>query len=150
MLDLRDALCALRACKETNSLPVIVSLAFSTPKNGGRTVMGNSANDCATALTESGAQVVGANCGDTDPSQMAEIVSMLNSATKLPILAQPNAGMPKLVDNKTEFEMSSTEFSNGLLECIRAGANLVGGCCGTSPEHIRTVAKRLSLNSARP
>jgi 5-methyltetrahydrofolate--homocysteine methyltransferase len=147
MLDLKEALCALRACKEISSLPVIVSLAFSTPKNGGRTVMGNSANDCATALTESGAQVVGANCGDIDPSQMAEIVSMLRSSTGLPILAQPNAGMPKLVDNKTEFEMSTTEFSNGILECIRAGAHLVGGCCGTSPEHIRAVAQRLFQNN---
>ena len=109
--------------------------------------MGNSANDCATALTESGAQVVGANCGDIDPSQMAEIVSMLRSATKLPILAQPNAGTPKLVHKKTEFEMSSTEFSNGILECIGAGAHLVGGCCGTSPEHIRAVAQRLLQNN---
>ena len=143
MLDLREALCALRACKEISPLPVIVSLAFSTPKNGGRTIMGNSAVDCATALTKSGAQVVGANCGDIDPSQMAEIVSMLHSATELPILAQPNAGKPKLVDNKTEYEMSSTEFSNGISECIRAGAKLVGGCCGTSPGHIGAIARRL-------
>lgn len=147
MFDLREALCALRACKEISSLPVIVSLAFSTPKNGGRTVIGNSANDCATALAESGAQVVGANCGDLDPTQMAEIVSMLGSATELPILAQPNAGMPTLVDSKTEFEMSPIEFSNGILECIRAGAHLVGGCCGTSPEHIRAVALRLFQNN---
>ena len=105
--------------------------------------MGNSANDCAAALTESGAQVVGANCGDIDISQMAEIVSMLRNATELPILAQPNAGKPRLIDNKTEFEMSPTEFSHGILECIRAGAHLVGGCCGTSPEHIRAVARRL-------
>ena len=110
--------------------------------------MGNSAKDCATALTESGAQVIGANCGDIDPAQMAEVVSMLRSATELPILAQPNAGMPKLVDSKTEFEMPPIEFSNGILECIRAGAQLVGGCCGASPEHIRAVAQRLFQNNS--
>ena len=143
MLDLREALCALRACKEISSLPVIVSMAFSTPKNGGRTIMGNSARDCAKALTDSGAQAVGANCGDIDPLQMAEIVSMLRIATELPVLAQPNAGKPRLINNKTEFNMSPTEFSKGVVECIRAGACLVGGCCGTSPEHIYAVAHAL-------
>jgi 5-methyltetrahydrofolate--homocysteine methyltransferase len=143
MLDLREALCALRACKEISVLPVIVSLAFSSLKNGGRTIMGNSTRDCATALTESGAQAVGANCGDINLSQMAEIVSGLRRATRLPVLAQPNAGMPRLIDNRTEFDMSPADFSKGIFECIRAGAHLVGGCCGTSPEHIRAVAQSL-------
>jgi 5-methyltetrahydrofolate--homocysteine methyltransferase len=143
MLDLREALCALRACKEISDLPVIVSLAFSWLKNRGRTIMGNSARDCAMALTESGAQAVGANCGDINLSQMAEIVSGLCSATRLPVLAQPNAGKPRLIDNRTEFDMSPADFSKGIFECIRAGANLVGGCCGTSPEHIRAVAQPL-------
>ena len=105
--------------------------------------MGNSTRDCATALTESGAQAVGANCGDINLSQMAEIVSGLRSATALPVLAQPNAGMPRLIDNRTEFDMSPADFSKGIFECIRAGAHLVGGCCGTSPEHIRAVAQPL-------
>jgi 5-methyltetrahydrofolate--homocysteine methyltransferase len=143
MLDLREALCALRACQEISALPVIVSLAFSSLKNGGRTIMGNSARDCATALTESGAQAVGANCGDINLSQMAEIVSELRRATGLPVLAQPNAGTPRLIDNRTEFDMSPADFSKGIFECIRAGASLVGGCCGTSPEHIRAVAQPL-------
>jgi 5-methyltetrahydrofolate--homocysteine methyltransferase len=143
MLDLREALCALRACKEISDLPVIVSLAFSWLKNRGRTIMGNSARDCAMALTESGAQAVGANCGDINLSQMAEIVSGLCSATRLPVLAQPNAGKPRLIDNRTEFDMSPADFSKGIFKCIHAGANLVGGCCGTSPEHIRAVAQLL-------
>ena len=149
MIDLREALCALRACKEVSSLPTIVSMAFSTLKNGGQTIMGNSAQDCAKALTESGVQAVGANCGDVDPFQMAEIVVMLRSATQLPILAQPNAGKPRLINNKTEFDMSPTEFSKGAAECIRAGAHLIGGCCGTSPEHIKAIAHDLSLGNYR-
>jgi 5-methyltetrahydrofolate--homocysteine methyltransferase len=143
MFDLSEALCALHACKEISALPVIVSLAFSSLKNGGRTIMGNSARDCATALTESGAQAVGANCGDINLSQMAQIVSELRRATGLPVLAQPNAGKPRLIDNRTEFDMSPADFSKGIFECIRAGARLVGGCCGTSPEHIRAVAQPL-------
>jgi 5-methyltetrahydrofolate--homocysteine methyltransferase len=139
MFDLREALCALRACKDNFSLPVIVSIAFATEEKGGRTMMGNSAEDCARRLTIAGADAVGANCGDLDPFQMAKVVSVLKSATTLPILAQPNAGKPRLVNDKTVFEMEAAVFAAGIAECLRAGAYLVGGCCGTTPEHIRAV-----------
>jgi 5-methyltetrahydrofolate--homocysteine methyltransferase len=143
IFDLREALCALRACKENFSLPVIVSIAFSTEEKGGRTMMGESAEKCAKSLTDAGADVIGANCGDLDPTQMAVVVSYLASATKLPVLAQPNAGKPKLIGDKTAFDMASAAFAAGIAECIRAGARFVGGCCGTSPEHIRAVAEML-------
>ena len=143
VFDLREALCALRACKENFSLPVIVSIAFTTEEKGGRTMMGDSAEKCAKSLTDAGADVVGANCGDLDPAQMAVVVSILKSATTLPVLAQPNAGRPKLVGDKTIFEMSPAPFAAGISECLRAGARLVGGCCGTSPEHIRAIAEML-------
>jgi 5-methyltetrahydrofolate--homocysteine methyltransferase len=140
VFDLREAMCALRACKENFSLLVIASIAFSTEEKGGRTMMGDSAEQCAKSLTDAGADVVGANCGDLDPAQMAVIVSYLKSATTQPVLAQPNAGRPKLIGDKTVFEMAPVPFAAGIAECIGAGARLVGGCCGTSPEHIRAVA----------
>ena len=144
IFDLREALCALRACKDNFQLPVIASIAFATETKGGRTIMGNSAEDCAKSLTEAGADVIGANCGDLDPAQMATVVSILKSATNKPILAQPNAGKPKLVDDKTVFEMAPSDFATGIAECLHAGASLVGGCCGTTPEHIRAVAEMLN------
>ena len=144
MFDLREAMCALRACKDNFSLPVIVSIAFTTETKGGRTIMGNSAEDCAKRLADAGADVIGANCGDLDPAQMAVVVSVLHSATSLPVLAQPNAGRPKLVGNETVFEMPPAPFAAGITECLRAGARLVGGCCGTTPEHIRAVAGLLN------
>ena len=140
MFDLREAMCALRACKDKLSLPVIVSIAFATETKGGRTMMGNSAEQCAKSLTGAGADVIGANCGDIDPAQMAVIVSLLKSATSLPVLAQPNAGKPKLVGNETVFDMEPEAFAQGIAECLHAGASIVGGCCGTTPEHIRAVA----------
>jgi 5-methyltetrahydrofolate--homocysteine methyltransferase len=143
MFDLREAACAVRACKDNVSLPVIVSMAFATEEKGGRTMMGNSAEQCAGGLTEAGADAVGANCGDLDPAQMAVVVSLLRSATSLPVLAQPNAGKPKLVGDKTVFEMTPASFAAGIGECLRAGARFVGGCCGTTPEHIRAVAEIL-------
>jgi 5-methyltetrahydrofolate--homocysteine methyltransferase len=143
MFDLREALCALRACKDNFPLPVIVSIAFSSEENGGSTMMGNSAQQCAKDLAEGGADVVGANCGEIDPVQMAVIVSVFKSATSLPVIAQPNAGKPQLVDNETVFKMTPDDFAKGIADCLSAGAQIVGGCCGTTFEHIRAVASLL-------
>jgi len=144
MFDLRETLCALRACKENFSLPVIASIAFQTEAKEGRTMMGNSAKDCARQLTDAGADVIGANCGEIAPAEMASIVSLLKSETDLPILAQPNAGKPELIEDKTVFKMTPEPFAQGIAECLRAGAQLVGGCCGTTPQHIRALAKMLN------
>ena len=143
MIDLREALCALRAAKQTCELPVIATVSFSTLKNGGRTVMGNTARECAQALTDAGASAVGANCGSLDPSEMAGIVSEMLQATSLPIVAQPNAGRPRMVDKETVFDMSPADFAAGTRECLLAGAKLLGGCCGTSPDHIRAMVELL-------
>jgi 5-methyltetrahydrofolate--homocysteine methyltransferase len=143
MIDLKETVCAVRACKSVASLLVIASLSFTTTKRGGRTTMGNSVKDCAAALAEAGADVVGTNCGDLDPEQMAEIVALFREATSLPIAAQPNAGKPKLVGDQTIFDLSPQDFAAGVAKCVEAGARLVGGCCGTSPDHIRAVAEWL-------
>ena len=144
MFDLEEALLAVRACKETaDHLPILASITFTTTDKGGRTIMGNTAKDCAQRLTEAGASVVGANCGDLDPFQMAEIVTLMREGTSLPIIIQPNAGLPKLIDGKTVFDMSPSDFAKGMEKCIQAGAQLVGGCCGTSPAHIEALAEVL-------
>jgi 5-methyltetrahydrofolate--homocysteine methyltransferase len=145
MFDLREALCALGACKEISTLPVIVSVAFQTNAKGGRTMMGDTAQACAGQLTDAGADAVGANCGDLDPDQMANVVAILRAATHLPIIAQPNAGRPRLVGDKAVFEMGPEPFAQGIRRCIEAGAQLVGGCCGTTPEHIRAVRRWIDL-----
>ncbi len=147
MFDLREALCAVRAAREASDLPVIASIAFNTAGNGGRTVMGNTARDCAQALAEAGACAVGANCGSLDPLELAEVVSLMREATSLPILAQPNAGKGRLVEKRLVFDMPPARFAAGVEECVRAGARLVGGCCGTSPAHIKAMVE--SVGGAR-
>lgn len=139
MFDLREALCAARACKGLG-LPVMVSMAFATDRNSGRTVMGDSAAECATRIADAGAEAIGANCGDLDPAQMAAVVSLLQSASTLPILAQANAGKPRLVGDVTTYAMSPDEFAAGMDQCQSAGARLIGGCCGTTPDHIAAVS----------
>ena len=144
IFDLREAICALRACRGVSSLPVIVSLSFDTEQNGGRTMMGNSAVDCASCLTEEGADAIGANCGGVDPAQMADIVQTLAQATELPIVAEANAGKPKLVGGKTEFDMDPAAFALGMSKCRLAGARILGGCCGTTPDHIRALVRAIA------
>ena len=143
MTDLREALCALRACKEVSFLPVIVSLAFSLLSKGGRTVMGTSVSQAASALEKAGADAVGANCGDLDPLELAGIMKLFREESALPLIAMPNAGKPKLAGDETIFDMAPEEFAVGLAECVAGGANIVGGCCGTGPAHIREAARRL-------
>jgi 5-methyltetrahydrofolate--homocysteine methyltransferase len=144
MMDLREALCALRGCKAAApDLPVIVTMCFNTVENGGCTIMGNSAMEIAKTLTEAGAAVVGTNCGDLDPLQIATIVATMKQNTTLPILVEPNAGKPRLVGTETVFDMEPERFADGIEACIRAGARMAGGCCGTGPDHIRAVAERI-------
>ena len=143
MFDLREAVVAVRACGEVSSLPVLASISFQTEAKGGRTMMGDTAEQCASQLAEAGAAAIGANCGDLDPIRMAQVVSLFKQATDLPILAQPNAGLPELVEGKTVFRMGPEAFAQGIAACVRAGARIVGGCCGTTPEHIRAVRRML-------
>ena len=143
VFDLREALCALRACKAACGLPVIVCIAFQTDANGGRTMMGDTAEQCARQLADAGADVVGANCGDLDPLQMSRVVALLREATALPIAAQPNAGRPQLIGEQTVFDMAPEAFAEGIAECVREGATIVGGCCGTTPAHIEAVRRDL-------
>ncbi|NLD37769.1 MAG: hypothetical protein GX654_12955 [Desulfatiglans sp.] len=143
MFDLREAVCALKACKKVSDKPVLVSIAYKTESDGGRTMMGNTAIECVRSFADEGADAIGANCGEIDPFQMAEIIKIYAGTTKLPIFAEPNAGRPKLVNGETVFDMNPLEFSDGLIKCMEAGAKLLGGCCGATPDHIRAFSKRI-------
>lgn len=145
VMDLREAICALRACKSISSLPVFVTLSFSTAENGGRTMMGNSAKDCAISLTQEGADAIGANCGSLDPRDFPSIISEFRKYSHVPIIAQPNAGKPKLLDNTTSFDMPPDIFADCLAKCVKNGANIIGGCCGTTPNHIKALSGLLNI-----
>jgi 5-methyltetrahydrofolate--homocysteine methyltransferase len=149
MMDLREAVCALKACRSVSDIPVVACVSFFTTSNGGRTAMGNSSEECARVLTAEGARAVGANCGSLDPAQMSEVVGMLSQSTRLPIAIEPNAGTPRLeAGTTTVFDMDPKTFAAGMLKCVQAGATLVGGCCGTTPDHIRALKEALALNQA--
>lgn len=143
MTDLREAVCALKAVKDNVDLPVIVSLSFTSAGKGGRTMMGNNVEEIANALEKNGADVIGANCGELLPLDMARLASLYKEYTDLPVLIQPNAGLPRLVNGNTVYDMTPQDFADGVAECIESGAELVGGCCGTTVEHIRAVVEKV-------
>jgi 5-methyltetrahydrofolate--homocysteine methyltransferase len=144
MYDLREAVCALSACKAIADLPVLVNMAFNTEKNEGRTIMGDTAGQCAKQLSTEGANAIGSNCGNIDPQGMAYIIAQMARETDLPLVAEPNAGKPKLVKGAATFDMAPEEFVKGILQCVEAGARIIGGCCGTTPAHIQAVAGALN------
>jgi 5-methyltetrahydrofolate--homocysteine methyltransferase len=149
MYDLNEAVCALSACREVAAgLPALVSMSYRTAARGGRTLMGNTARMCAEVLEQEGAAAIGANCGDVTPQELAGIVETLRNTTHLPVLAQPNAGLPVLKGRRTVFEMAPKTFAEGMAQCLDAGARLVGGCCGTTPAHIRALAEVLEARIA--
>ncbi|MGI6631073.1 MAG: homocysteine S-methyltransferase family protein [Bacillota bacterium] len=149
MIDLKEALCALRGCREVSSLPVVVSFTLSGKSSGGRTLMGQTMAQCAAAVAEQGGNAIGINCGELDPEEIAQVVAELRHKTDLPILTQPNAGKPKLVQGETVYDMSPDIFAQGILKCLEAGATMVGGCCGTTPDHIKAVAELISKENKK-
>jgi methionine synthase I (cobalamin-dependent) len=145
--ELAEILVALRAAQGTG-LPVIASLSFDSGPQRTRTIMGAAAEDCAAALEEAGAAVVGCNCGGGAANVLPAVVA-LRGATKLPLWVKPNAGLPDLEDGRPVYRQPPDEFAAVVPTLIEAGANIIGGCCGTGPEHIRRVAAIVE-NRKRP
>ncbi len=147
MSDLDEARLALAAAKATG-LPVIVSMTFSAGKAHDRTVMGVTPEQAAAALTEAGADAIGANCG-LGIADYVPICERLHAATPLPIWIKPNAGMPVLVDGQTQYTTTAAEFAVHLPALLAAGATFVGGCCGSTPEFVAVLAQELAHNPGK-
>ena len=146
MMDLQEARAALIAVREMCDLPVIVTLTFEP---GGKTLTGTDPVAALITLQALGADAFGCNCS-TGPDMMARIIAGLKPYAKIPLVAKANAGMPRLVDDKTVFELDPDEFAHAALALADAGANLIGGCCGTSPRHIAALDKLLGDRMPMP
>ncbi len=139
MSSVEEAACAIRAAKKLNkNADVICTMTFSGSPHGYKTMMGVSCEQAAKGLTEAGADIVGANCGN-GPEQMVTIAAEMRKHTDKPILIHANAGMPQLVDGKTVFKQTPADMAAKVKELVSAGASIIGGCCGTTPEHIAAI-----------
>jgi 5-methyltetrahydrofolate--homocysteine methyltransferase len=140
MTDLGEAKAALRAVKENTDLPVVVSMTFDKGVRGYATMMGVKPDVAATELEKAGADIVGSNCG-TGIRDMIEVARIMRAAASVPLWIKPNAGLPELVHGQTVFRETPDEMAAYVPDLVKAGAEIIGGCCGTTPEHIRRIVK---------
>ncbi len=138
-----EAVAAVRAAKRSCELPVFACMTYSGGRRGYRTMMGETPAEATGKLLEAGADVVGANCG-LGAAEMGQVVREIAAATAGPIIAKPNAGLPRLVGDKTVFAEGAGEWAGQTPAIVEAGANIIGGCCGTTPEHIARACELLA------
>ncbi|MGB8656244.1 MAG: bifunctional homocysteine S-methyltransferase/methylenetetrahydrofolate reductase [Candidatus Zixiibacteriota bacterium] len=136
LVEIRQAINAIRGVCH---IPIIASMTFDEE---GKTLRGYSAEEVAAELNQTDAEIIGANCS-VGPQNMLDVVKRLHQATNKMISVQPNAGLPRYVDGRFVYLSSPEYFAQYAGEYVKVGANIVGGCCGTTPEHIRALAAML-------
>lgn len=142
MSDIEEARLAVTAARQTG-LPVLVSFAFDSGKNKDRTMMGATPESVAAAMTDAGADAVGANCG-VGVERVVPICQRLHSATTLPIWIKPNAGLPTVEGSTLHYETSPEFFASHFKQLRDAGASFLGACCGSTPAFIEALVKAKS------
>ncbi len=144
MLGLSETLAALEGCREACALPVICSL---TIESDGSLFFGGNIFEAAETLAQMGADAVGINCS-VGPDKLEAVIRSLRKTVDVPVLAKPNAGMPSITDTgEAVYSMGPDEFAEHMKVLAEAGADLIGGCCGTTPDHIRKVAQVCGLRN---
>lgn len=146
MIDIQETRAAVIAAKEVCNLPVVASMTFDAQ---GRTLTGTTPAAAAITLISAGADVVGLNCS-TGPGEMLPLVAAMKAVSSVPLLVKPNAGMPHIENGQTYFDLSCEAFRQYIKPLCEAGANLIGGCCGTDPDYIRAVAEEIEGLSPIP
>jgi 5-methyltetrahydrofolate--homocysteine methyltransferase len=146
MMSLQECRAALLAVKEICDLPVIVSLTYNENQ---RTLYGTDPRTAVIVLQSMGADAVGVNCS-TGPDRMLEIIREMKEYAHVPIMAKPNAGIPTLVNGETHFPMEPEEFADQMELLLEAGADIVGGCCGTTPEHMKLLVDKTKGRLPKP
>jgi 5-methyltetrahydrofolate--homocysteine methyltransferase len=138
-----EAVLAIKAAKDAANLPVMCSMTFqyNQAKGVDRTMWGTSPADAAVKLVGAGADIVGCNCGDGGPGRVPAILAEMRTATPAFLVAYPNAGIPKVVDDKTVYDLTPEAMAGAFPAIVNAGARIVGACCGSTPAHIRKIAE---------
>jgi 5-methyltetrahydrofolate--homocysteine methyltransferase len=142
MSDVQESVMAIQAAKSVSELDVLCTFTFERTKQGDfRTMMGTGVKEAMESVLNAGADVIGANCGN-GTAGMIEIVKEIRSFDpNVPVLVHANAGLPEYHEGKTIFPEAPHEMACQMQDLVKAGANIVGGCCGTTPEHIREIVK---------
>ncbi|MHA1987626.1 MAG: homocysteine S-methyltransferase family protein [Promethearchaeota archaeon] len=140
--DLEEILTAIRAIKEVSSKPIIASLTYKKTKRGYFTIMGDSLEKCIKALESENVDVIGANC-TIGSGDMLDLVKQAIDVTNVPLSAKPNAGQPRVEGIQTFYDQPIKDFVKDIQAMIDLGVKIVGGCCGTSPQTINEIRKKI-------
>jgi 5-methyltetrahydrofolate--homocysteine methyltransferase len=146
MMDIQEARAALIAVKESCDLFTMVTMTF---ERDGRTLNGTDPLTALTTLQSLGADAVGCNCS-TGPDDMVRFIGAMKPYAKIPLIAKPNAGLPKTMSGTTVYDMDAAEFASRAVALIAAGAGILGGCCGTTPQHLAALRKAVSRKKPTP
>jgi len=138
MYSLDEALAAVQGARKAGDILLLASMTYTRTKNGFFTVMGETVEQCVAALEEAGADMMGANC-TLNSADTIDLTKELRAATDKPLLIQPNAGKPVTSKGVTYYEQTPAEFAADAKKIHAAGADMIGGCCGTTPEFIREI-----------
>ncbi len=137
MSDIGEARAAIEATRLLSSdIPVFATMTYEKHATGYRTMMGVQPADMVAPLIDAGADVIGANCG-TGMEDMIEIVKDIRNNTQFPLLVQANAGLPEQEGNQIHYKESPLDREKSVKQILQLGVNIIGGCCGTTPEHIK-------------
>ncbi|MBN2289207.1 MAG: homocysteine S-methyltransferase family protein [Candidatus Glassbacteria bacterium] len=143
-MDVEELKLALEAVRAASELRVIASMTFQSGAGRLATMWGLTPEQAARELTEAGTDIVGANCG-MGSEEMVQVVGRMAGSTGLPICAQPNAGLPEMVEGKTVYRETPEQMAEKAVALAAAGARLIGGCCGSTPEYIAAAKVKLGL-----
>jgi 5-methyltetrahydrofolate--homocysteine methyltransferase len=147
--DLDEAQAAINAVKENTSLEIICTFTFDKSESGYRTLMGVSPQQMAETLIAFGADIIGANCG-TGYEDMIEITRMIREvSSNIPIIIQANAGLPIIENGELIYSETPEKIKEIIPKLIDAGANIIGGCCGITPEHIKVISQIVQERNQR-
>ena len=143
MYSLDEALAAVTAVKNAGEILILASMTFNRNPKGYFTLMGEDVARCAAALEDAGVDIIGANC-TLNSADMIDLTAELRASTAKPIAIQPNAGQPVVRDGITCYDQSPSEFAADARKIKEAGADMIGGCCGTTPEFIRILKSEIA------
>ncbi|MGC8837602.1 MAG: homocysteine S-methyltransferase family protein [Anaerolineae bacterium] len=145
MSDLQEAAAAIEGARSATDLPIVCSMSFDTH---GRTMMGVTPQQMVQRLWPMGLAAIGVNCGRSLADNAAALRAAHTAAPEAPLWYKPNAGLPRLEGGRTVFDVGPEEFAAGVVAALRDGARIVGGCCGTTPAHIRALVEALGREGA--
>jgi 5-methyltetrahydrofolate--homocysteine methyltransferase len=147
MTDLTEATLAVKAAKSVSpSTPVMAAMTFDSTPKGFYTIMGTSIGEAARTLEKSRADVIGSNCGN-GIENMIRIAKEFKQHTRLPIIIQSNAGLPEVRDDKPVYLETPAFMAQKAKEFVALGVSIIGGCCGTTPEHIKAIRAMVDLHT---